>query len=114
MKLWEAEIEEIKVAKIVVYANTQEEAEAIADDRKYEILNDIESEATVLSVNHISPNAGVAGWKNHDLVYTDDSMELTLGEARELAETAAREAAAEEEFKRRQIDMFPNERGTVQ
>lgn len=114
MKLWTADIKEIKVAKVVVYANTQEEAEAIAEDRKHEILNDVESDVTVLSVNCVLPNDRVAGWKNHDLVYTDASMELTLGEARELAETAAREAAAEEEFKRRQIDMFPNERGSVQ
>lgn len=114
MKLWTAQIEETKVAKVVVYANTQEEAEAIAEGKKYEILNDVESEAVVLSIEHVLATTKVAGWDNRDLVYTDDSMELTLGEARELAETAAREAAAEEEFKRRQIDMFPNERGTVQ
>ena len=114
MKLWKAEIKETKVAVVIVYANTQEEAAALAEDRKYEIMNDVESDVAVLSVNHILPNAGVTGWKDHDLVYTDGSLELTLGEARELAETAAREAAAEEEFKRRQIDMFPNERGCVQ
>jgi hypothetical protein len=114
MKLWEAVVSLKKEINMVIYAESKEEALRLVENSKYDaVIDDLYEDIEVSGIRQLSSKATAKGWADSDTVFSYID-ELTLGEVRERLEEAEKAAEAEAEFRRRQVEMFPNEHSTVQ
>jgi hypothetical protein len=114
MKLWKVGISLHKSTTMVIYADSREEALRLVDNSKYDAIEDGMDEGIEIDeIVQLSSKDTIDGWQSHDVVFSYID-ELTLGEVRERLEEAEKAAEAEAEFRRRQVEMFPNEYSSVQ
>jgi hypothetical protein len=105
MQLWKVRVVTSFQEDLVVLAESEASASDLAEAYREDALRDtVPTETT--TVSSLSPTQSVSGWRTTDYVYNDLDQEITLGEAQDMVSAALREAAAHEEFLRRQIDMF--------
>lgn len=105
MQLWKVRVVTSFQEDLVVLAESENSAYDLAEAHREDALRDTEPTETT-TVSSLSPTESLPGWQATDYIYNDLDEEMTLGEARDMVSAFLREAAAHEEFLRRQIDMF--------